>query len=201
MGMYNELNSISRAVNGQTIQKIKKDEYKNNLNDLKIQLRELLQIEILEGLKNNENIFDFDYKMHTIESVLNGRELQADKITFLKYKNELKNHMLQSYYSIANQTRIIYNRTNEQTSEQERIKLDILEIKKQQEAEKLKKLQQQNTQKQQKAQNKNFVIYKNKNNNNIGLYIYNIIKWSMLLTFGVAFGLVYMVIKAACDRK
>lgn len=195
--MYNELNNISRAVNGQTIQKIKKDEYKNNLNDLKIQLKELLQIEILEGLKNNENIFDFDYKIHTIESVLNGRELQADKITFLKYKNELKNFMLQSYYSIANQTRIIYNRTNEQTSEQECIKLEILEIKKQQEAEKLKKLQTQNAQKQQ-TQKK--IIYKN-NNTSFGIYFLKIIKWSMLLIFGVAFGLVYMVIKAACDRK
>lgn len=200
MGMYNELNNISRAVNGQTIQKMRKDEYKNNLNDLKIQLKELLQIEILEGLKNNENIFDFDYKIHTIESVLNGRELQADKITFLKYKNELKNYMLQSYYSIANQTRIIYNRTNEQTNEQERIKLEILEIKKQQEAEKLKKLQTQNAQKQQ-TQTKQKQVVRYNNGNNWGVYLLKIIKWSILLTFGVAFGLVYMVIKAACDRK
>lgn len=156
MGMYNELNNISRAVNGQAIQKKKDTEYKQYLNELKIQLKDLLQLELFEGLKNNENIFNIDYKMHTISKTLEGFEstLKYDDI-FKKYENDVRIYLLSSYYNIANQTRIIYQRTSKETTQSQHLKNDILEIKKQQEVEKLKKLQQQNASKKAQQVQKN----------------------------------------------
>lgn len=153
MGMYNELNNISRAVNGQAIQKKKDAQYKQYLSELKIQLKDLLQLELFEGLKNNENIFDIDYKLHTISKTLEGFKSTLKYVDiFKKYENDVRVYLLSSYYNIANQTRIIYQRTNKETTQSHQIKNDILYIKKQQEVEKLKKLQQQNMQRQQVQQ-------------------------------------------------
>jgi hypothetical protein len=153
MGMYNELNNISRAVSGQATQKKKDAEYKNNLADLKIQLKDLLQLELFEGLKNNENIFDIDYKLHVISKTLGGFKNTLKYVDiFNKYENDVKIYLLSSYYNIANQARIIHQRTNKETAQNQQLKNDILEIKKQQETERLKKLQQQNVQRQQVQQ-------------------------------------------------
>ena len=73
---------------------------------------------------------------------------------FNKYENDVKIYLLSNYYNIANQSRIIYQRNNKETTQSQQLKNDILEIKKQQEAEKLKKLQQQNAQRQQAQQQK-----------------------------------------------
>ena len=155
MGMYNELNNISRAVSGQATQKKKDAQYKQYLSDLKIQLKDLLQLELFEGLKNNENIFDIDYKLHTISKTLEGFKSTLKYVDiFNKYENDVKIYLLSNYYNIANQSRIIYQRNNKETTQSQQLKNDILEIKKQQEAEKLKKLQQQNAQRQQAQQQK-----------------------------------------------
>lgn len=153
MGMYNELNNISRAVSGQATQKKKDAQYKQYLSDLKIQLKDLLQLELFEGLKNNENIFDIDYKLHTISKTLEGFRSTLKYVDiFKKYENDVRIYLLSSYYNIANQTRIIYQRNNKETTQSQQIKNDILQIKKQQEAEKLRRLQQQNAQRQQVQQ-------------------------------------------------
>ena len=197
MGMYNELNNISRAVSGQTIQKKKDEQYKQYLSDLKIQLKDLLQLELFEGLKNNENIFDIDYKLHTVSKTLEGFKSTLKYVDiFKKYENDVRVYLLSSYYSIANQTRIIYQRTSKEATQSQQLKNDILKIKKQQEAEKLKKLQTQNRQQQQKAE-----TIRKQEKSKKWIIFFKIIKYILIGIVATVGGLVWMTISLANGGK
>ena len=142
MGMYDELNKVSRAVNGQTLQKKKDAQYKVCLADLKIQLKDFLQIQLFEDLKNKENIFDIDYKMHTIsQSIKDFKSTLKHVEIFEKYENELKIYLLSSYYNIANQTRIIVERSKKEKEDdyKKQIAFEKWDIQKQREQIRLQK--------------------------------------------------------------
>lgn len=190
MGMYNELNKVSRAINGQALELKKTQQQQKQAEYIKSELKSMLQSELMDL----DNIFNDDIKAIAIENVLNNT------IVLLYNIDYTRQFLSDKYYIIARQVEQIKKKTSEETNRQQQLKNDILELKKQQEAEKLKKLQTQNAQKQQ-TQTKQKQVARYNNGNNWGVYLLKIIKWSMLLTFGVAFGLVYMVIKAACDRK
>lgn len=156
MGMYDELNKVSRAVSGQATQKKKDAEYRNCLKDLQIQLKDLLQLQLFEDIKNNENIFDIDYKIHTVSQILIRFKFSLKyPDIFKKYENDLKMYLLSNYYSIANQARIINERESKKQAQvtkidyKQQIAFEKWEMQRQRErlkiqteAEKLKQLQQ-----------------------------------------------------------
>lgn len=138
MGMYNELNNISRAVNGQALELKKTQQQQKQVEYIKSELKSMLQSELMDF----DNIFNDDIKATAIENVLNNT------IILLYNKEFTRQFLNDKYYTVARQVEQIKKKTSEETNRQQQLKSDILEIKKQQEAEKLKKLQQQNAPKQ-----------------------------------------------------
>ena len=131
MGMYNELNNIKRAVDQQVIEIKRNQEHQKQVEYIKSELRSMLQNELMDM----DNIFGDETKATVIENVL------SNTIILLYNKDYTRQFLNDKYYTVARQIEQIKKKTNKNTAEQERIKLEILEIKKQQEAEKLKKLQ------------------------------------------------------------
>jgi hypothetical protein len=142
MGMYNELNNISRAVNGQALELKKTQQQQKQAEYIKSELKSMLQSELMDL----NNIFNDDIKAIAIENVLKNTMI-------LLYNKEFTRQFLNDkYYIVARQVEQIKKKTSEETSRQQQLRNDILELKKQQEAEKLRKLQQQNVQRQQVQQ-------------------------------------------------
>lgn len=151
MGINSDIQKLASNAITKTAQKQYQKEYNDNLQYFKINIKELLQIELIEGLKNNEDIFNNDFKYNIINNVIDAYFINNLKLKN-KYKNDLQIYFISNYYNIANQSRLTYKKQSEQTSRQNQLKCEILEIKKQQEAEKLKKLQQQNAPREQVQQ-------------------------------------------------
>lgn len=112
---------------------------------IKSELKSMLQSELMDL----DNIFNDDIKATAIENVL------SNTIILLYNKKFTRQFLNDKYYTVARQVEQIKKKTSEETSRQQQLKNDILEIKKQQEAEKLKKLQQQNAPKQAQQVQKN----------------------------------------------
>ena len=144
MGMYDELNKVSRAVSGQALELKKTQQQQKQAEYIKSELKSMLQNELMDL----DNIFNDDIKATAIENVLNNT------IILLYNKDFTRQFLNDKYYMIARQVEQIKKKTSEETNRQQQLKNDILELKRQQEAEKLKKLQQQNAQRQQQTQNK-----------------------------------------------
>jgi hypothetical protein len=142
VGMYNELNNISRAVSGQALELKKTQQQQKQAEYIKSELKSMLQSELMDL----DNIFNDDIKAIAIENVLNNT------IILLYNKEFTRQFLNDKYYTVARQVEQIKKKTSEETSRQQQLKNDILYIKKQQEAEKLKKLQRQNMQRQQVQQ-------------------------------------------------
>lgn len=214
MGMYNELNNISRAVNGQALQKENKSikKYKNEQG-----LLIKLEYYISKYKKSGKDIYNVNIQDEIIQKAVIScfGELQShlDPSNPAKFVEDYKTEderIDEDYYQIfcvrhylsccRNVENYLKNRTNEKTSEQEYIRLEILEIKKQQEAEKLKKLQQQNLQHQQiqKVQQQKKETSKAME---IVEIIAKIIKYILIATVAIIGGLFWMVISAASKQK
>lgn len=182
MGMYNELNNISRAVNGQALQLKKTQEQQKQAEYIKSELKSMLQSELMDL----DNIFDDDIKATAIENVL------SNTIILLYNKEFTRQFLNDKYYIVARQVEQIKKRTSEETNKQQQLKIDILEIKKQQEAEKLKKLQQQNPQREQVQ------LTQQKNNNLEAIKIILMILFAPIAIFGL---ILWGVISATAKSK
>lgn len=112
---------------------------------IKAELDGLLWAELMES----NNIFDDEIKAIVIDTCMNNSDV------LLYNKDYTRQYLNKHYYTIARQVEQIKKKTSEDTNRQQQLKNDILEIKKQQEAEKLKKLQQQNVSKQAQQVQKN----------------------------------------------
>lgn len=178
MGMYNELNNISRAVSGQALELKKTQQQQKQAEYIKSELKSMLQSELMDL----DNIFNDDIKATAIENVLNNT------IILLYSKEFTRQFLNDKYYIVARQVEQIKKKTSEETNRQQQLKNDILEIKKQQEAEKLKKLQQQNMQRQQMQQQKS----------NDGLQILGIILTIVCFPIGL---LILSILAAASKQK
>lgn len=152
--MNSDIQKLASNAITKTAQKQYQKEYSDNLKYFQLNIKELLQLELIEDIKQNKNIFDNDYKYNTINNMIDAYFINNQKIKD-KYKNDLQIYFIANYYSISNQARLTYKKQCEQTNQQYQLKCEILKIKKQQEAEKLKKLQQQNTPKQVQQVQKN----------------------------------------------
>ena len=129
-----------------------------------------------------DNIFNDDIKATAIENVLNNT------IILLYNKDFTRQFLNDKYYMIARQVEQIKKKTSEETNRQQQLKNDILELKRQQEAEKLKKLQQQNAQRQQQTQNKT----------NDGLQVLGIVLTVLCLPVGL---IILGILGAAAKQK
>lgn len=146
MGMYNELNNISRAVNGQALELKKTQQQQKQAEYIKSELKSMLQNELMDL----DNIFDDEAKATAIESVVNNT------IILLYSKDYTRQFLNDKYYTIARQVEQIKKKTAPQNQndykkriavekwniqrERERVKLAI-------EREKLQQLQQKQVQK------------------------------------------------------
>ena len=140
--MYNELNKISQNISQQSIEIKRSQEHQKQVEYIKSELDGLLWADMME----HNNIFDDDIKSIIIDDCLHNTDI------LLYNKNFTIQYLNKRYYTIARQVEQIKKKTDEQTSRQNQLKCEILEIKKQQEAEKLKKLQQQNAPREQVQQ-------------------------------------------------
>lgn len=179
MGMYNELNNISRAVNGQALELKKTQQQQKQAEYIKSELKSMLQSELMDL----DNIFNDDIKAIAIENVLNNTMI------LLYNKKFTRQFLNDKYYIVARQVEQIKKKTSEETNRQQQLKNDILEIKKQQEAERLKKLQQQNMQRQQVQQSKK---------TNDGLQVLGIILAVICFPIGL---LILSILAAASKQK
>lgn len=110
---------------------------------IKAELDGLLWAELME----NNNIFDDEIKAIAIDGVVSNTDVLLYNVDYTRQ------YLNKRYYTIARQVEQIKKKTDEKAKKADRLKCDILEVKKQQEAEKLKKLQQQNTQREQVQKN------------------------------------------------
>lgn len=179
MGMYNELNNISRAVNGQALELKKTQQQQKQAEYIKSELKSMLQSELMDL----NDIFNDDIKAIAIENVLNNT------IILLYNKKFTRQFLNDKYYIVARQVEQIKKKTSEETSRQQQLKNDILQLKKQQEAEKLKKLQQQNIQRQQMQQSQK---------SNDGVQILGIILTIICFPIGL---LILSILAAASKQK
>lgn len=152
MGMNSDIQKLASNAITKTAQKQYQKEYSDNLKYFQLNIKELLQLELIEDIKQNKNIFDNDYKYNTINNMIDAYFANNPKIKD-RYKNDLQIYFISNYYNISNQSRLTYKKQCEQINQQNQLKNDILGLKKQQEAEKLKKLQQQNAQREQVQKN------------------------------------------------
>lgn len=178
MGMYDELNKVSRAVSGQALELKKTQQQQKQAEYIKSELKSMLQNELMDL----DNIFNDDIKATAIENVLNNT------IILLYNKDFTRQFLNDKYYMIARQVEQIKKKTSEETNRQQQLKNDILELKRQQEAEKLKKLQQQNAQRQQQTQNKT----------NDGLQVLGIVLTVLCLPVGL---IILGILGAAAKQK
>ena len=178
MGMYDELNKVSRAVSGQALELKKTQQQQKQAEYTKSELKSMLQNELMDL----DNIFNDDIKATAIENVLNNT------IILLYNKDFTRQFLNDKYYMIARQVEQIKKKTSEETNRQQQLKNDILELKRQQEAEKLKKLQQQNAQRQQQTQNKT----------NDGLQVLGIVLTVLCLPVGL---IILGILGAAAKQK
>ena len=184
--MYNELNKVSRAISGQALELKKTQQQQKQAEYIKSDLKSMLQDELMDL----DNIFSDDTKAIAIENVLNNT------IVLLYNVDYTRQFLNDKYYVVARQVEQIKKKTSEETSRQQQLKNDILELKKQQEAEKLKKLQTQNAQ----CQQKNETIKNAKHSKNFNI-IFKILKFLLIGIIAIVGGFVWMVIKAASDQK
>lgn len=92
MGMYNELNNISRAVNGQALELKKTQQQQKQAEYIKSELS-VLQSELMDL----DNIFNDDIKAIAIENVLNNT------IILLYNKEFTRQFLNDKYYTVARQ--------------------------------------------------------------------------------------------------
>lgn len=134
MGMYNELNSISRAVNGQALELKKTQQQQKQSEYIKSELRSMLQSELMDL----NDIFNDDTKATAIESVLNNT------IILLYSKDYTRQFLNDKYYTIARQVEQIKKKT-EATNKpdyKERMAIEKWNIQRQKELLKIEKLKQ-----------------------------------------------------------
>ena len=169
MGLRDDVQRISFSIDRQNSVNSTKSQQKYKIeNDLIIKLEYYL----MKYKRNNKNIYDINVQDEIIQKTLKSKfgDLldnveSSDPVTFVEnYRTEdervdyeyyyifLQRHYLQA---VRNIERYLKN-TEEAAKEQQQIKTDILYIKREQEAEKLKRLQNvnsENTQQQQIATN------------------------------------------------
>lgn len=139
MGMYNELNNISRAVSGQALELKKTQQQQKQAEYIKSELKSMLQNELMDF----DNIFNDDIKATAIENVLNNT------IVLLYNKDYTRQFLNEKYYIIARQVEQIKKKTEAKDDYKKQIALEKWEIQKERErlkmqleAEKLKQAQQ-----------------------------------------------------------
>ena len=134
MGMYNELNNISRAVNGQALELKKTQQQQKQAEYIKSELRSMLQNELMDL----NDIFSDDTKATAIENVLNNT------IILLYSKDYTRQFLNDKYYTIARQVEQIRKKT-EATNKpdyKERIAIEKWDLQRQKELLKIEKLKQ-----------------------------------------------------------
>lgn len=163
MGLNDNVYKVNQAINEQS-EAVKKDnEYKQYLNDLKTQFKEIIQSELMEAIQQNKNIFDNEYKIYIINNVVEEFQKYScgDSVEtlrrFLKYKTELKSFLFQKYYSIANQCRMMHKKSIEHEKQQnndidyrQKIAIEKWDIQRQKELLKIKQLEQKIAKNEQK---------------------------------------------------
>lgn len=140
--MYNELNNISRAVNGQALELKKTQQQQKQAEYIKSELRSMLQNELMDL----NDIFSDDTKATAIESVLNNT------IILLYSKDYTRQFLNDKYYTIARQVEQIKKKT-EATNKpdyKERIAIEKWNLQRQKEQLKIKQLEQKIAQNEQK---------------------------------------------------
>lgn len=179
MGMYHELNSIKRAVDQEVIEMKRSQEHQKQVEYIKNELKSMLESELMAF----DNIYNDEIKATAVENVVNNT------LILLYNKDFTRQFLNEKYYTIARQVEQIKKKTSEEISRQQQLKNDILEIKKQQEAEKLKKLQQQNAQSQKVQQAKK---------QNEGLQMLGKVLIALCLPIGI---LILAILNAASKQK
>ena len=129
--MYNELNSIKRAVDQQAIEIKKTQEHQKHVEYVKTELEGLLWAELID--KNN--IFDNEIKAIVIDGVVNNTDV------LLYNKDYTRQYLNKKYYTIARQVEQIQKKTAPQNKDdyKKQIALEKWEIQKQREQIKLQK--------------------------------------------------------------
>lgn len=142
MGMYNELNNISRAVNGQALELKKTQQQQKQAEYIKSELRSMLQSELMDL----NDIFNDDTKATAIESVLNNT------IILLYSKDYTRQFLNDKYYTIARQVEQIQKKTTPKNQDdyKKQIALDKWELQRKRELLKIKQLEQKIAQNEQK---------------------------------------------------
>lgn len=146
MGMYNELNNISRAVNGQALELKKTQQQQKQAEYIKSELRSMLQAELMDL----NNVFNDDVKATAIENVLNNT------IILLYSKDYTRQFLNDKYYIVARQVEQIKKKT-EATNKpdyRERIAIEKWDLQRQKELLKIKQLKQKTAQNEQKYNTK-----------------------------------------------
>ena len=146
MGMYNELNNISRAVNGQALELKKTQQQQKQAEYIKSELRSMLQNELMDL----SDIFNDETKATAIENVLNNT------IILLYSKDYTRQFLNDKYYTIARQVEQIKKKT-EATNKpdyRERIAIEKWDLQRQRELLKIKQLEQKIAQNGQKCNTK-----------------------------------------------
>lgn len=166
MGLRDDVQRISRTIEYENISTENKSQRKYKIeNDLLIRL----EYYIKKYKKDNRNIYNINTQDEIIQKVLHSRfgellevktfespaefvenyQTEAERIDEEYYYIFLQRHYLQA---VRNVEKYMQNtkEAQQKAAEQQQIKTDILYIKKQQEAERLRKMQQQQQAQQQK---------------------------------------------------
>lgn len=141
MGLRNDVWSIKQSIDQQAIEIKKTQEHQKLVEYTKNELESLLLSCLMQ---TQHNIYDDDVKAEIIECVVHNTDV------LLYNRNYTRQYLFKKYYTIARQAEQVKKKTSENTSEQAQLKTEILQIKKLQEAEKLRKLQYQAQARQQK---------------------------------------------------
>lgn len=188
MGLRDDVQRISRTIEYENINTENKSQRKYKIeNDLLIRL----EYYIKKYKKDNRNIYNINTQDEIIQKVLYSRfgellevktfespaefvenyQTEAERIDEEYYYIFLQRHYLQA---VRNVEKYMQNtkEAQQKAAEQQQIKTDILYIKKQQEAERLRKMQQQQQVQQQKQiQNNNNVDKSDKALKTLGIIL------------------------------
>jgi hypothetical protein len=191
--MYNELNNISRAVNGQALEMKKTQQQQKQAEYIKSELRSMLQSELMDL----NDIFDDDTKATAIESVLNNT------IVLLYSKDYTRQFLNDKYYTIARQVEQIKKKTapKNQDDYKKQIAIEKRDIQRQKELLKIKLLEQkiaQNEQKYNIKQSQKQIYVKRSGNGSEVAKVLLYLMFAPIAIFGL---IIYGFISAAAKTK
>lgn len=195
MGMYNELNKVSRAINGQALELKKTQEQQKRVEYVKSDLKSMLQDELMDL----DNIFNDDTKAIAIENVLNNT------IVLLYNVDYTRQFLNDKYYIVARQVEQIKKKTETKDDYKQKIALEKWELQRQRErlkiqleAEKLKQLQQKQ---KAPAQKRQYVTIRSRNGGGGGAEVLKIFAYITIAPFLIIILILGGFINAAAKSK